>query len=131
MHYILWHLATSCVETSNLVQWTWVVNSIGYRLCDTKWTIKKGTLVIIAPRITQFQLVTSELREQKKIDYKMNKINIVLTIVCMSLNVTIHCRHFRKENPTPTLKPPNWWAASVSACKTRTVPYTRISFPST
>ena len=40
----------------------------------------------------------------------------------MSVSVAIQSLHFLSENPTPTLKPPSWCAANVSAEKKITLP---------
>ena len=45
--------------------------------------------------------------------------------------VAKHIRHFRSENPTPTLNPPRLYAASVSANTNKTPPFTSLFSPFT
>ena len=42
--------------------------------------------------------------------------------------VAMQLRHFRSANPTPTLKPPMEWAATVSANIRNTAPFTGMSW---
>ena len=49
-----------------------------------------------------------------------------MSVISISSNVARQFLHFRNEKPTPTLNPPIWWAANVSAKNKSNDPVTLI-----
>lgn len=129
---------TSCgsLPVCNIEMWygiqeTFVINSICSGVVFCQRSSKQSTVVLMYIWRPWYKFITSELHVKGTCTVKVCYTFLRSTLAWISSKVAMQCRHLRSDSPTPTLNPPIWCAATVSAKNNCSVPLKNILSPST